>query len=100
MKQREGHYKKRPAKQQPNHPARRHERNPNKSVFELLGPCGRLLAQAKTPDQARGVYLAAFPAIPRDLGSILVLCEVCEPEDPYVVIQHKRNRPKISRRYP
>lgn len=100
MKTSKGRGQKRPAKKQRNHPKRRHERNPNKSVFELLGPCGKLLAQAKTPDQARGVYLAAFPAIPRDLGSILVLSEVYEPEDPYVVIQHKRNRPKISRRYP
>ena len=100
MKQSKGHPNKRPAGESRNHPKRRLERNPEKSVFELLGPCGRLLAQAKTPDQARGVYLAAFPAIPRDLGSILVVCEVPEPEDPYVVIQHKRNRPKISRRYP
>lgn len=64
----------------------------SKSIYELVGPCGRLLAQGRTPDQARGVYLARFPAIPHDLDTILVMAEHDQPTGPYCVLhRHGRN---------
>ncbi|MEI6170047.1 MAG: hypothetical protein WCP56_03560 [Candidatus Saccharibacteria bacterium] len=73
---------------------------PRKCVFELQGPCGKFFAQARTPDQARGVYLAAFPVLPRNLECITVTAVTHEPIAPYHVITHKRNRPVVTRRFP
>lgn len=72
-----------------------------KLVFEVTGPCGPEFVQARTPDQARGVYLAAYPSLPRELGCIDVIGQIDEPTDPYLVIQHKRRkRPVVAVRFP
>ena len=73
---------------------------PSKRVFELVGPCGKLFAQARTPDQARGVYLAKFPHLPRNLESILVAGETHNPQNPYSVIQSKGKCPLVITRFP
>ena len=49
---------------------------------------------------ARGVYLAAFPVLPRNLECITVTAVTHEPIAPYHVITHKRNRPVVTRRFP
>ena len=72
-----------------------------KLVFEITGPCGRMLVQARTPDQARGVYLAACPSLPRELECVEIIGLVDEPTDPYLIIQHKRRkRPVVALRFP
>lgn len=72
-----------------------------KLVFEITGPCGRMFVQARTPDQARGVYLAACPSLPRELGCVEIIGLVDEPTDPYLIIQHKRRkRPAVALRFP
>jgi len=76
------------------------KKKPPKRIYELLGPCGKLFAQARTADQARGVYLAAFPILPRNLECIEVTGVTHEPIAPYHVIAHKRNRPVVTRRFP
>jgi len=73
---------------------------PAKRVFELSGPCGKLFAQARTPDQARGVYLAKFPHLPRNLESISITSETSKPKAPYSVIQSKGKYPKVIERFP
>ena len=74
---------------------------PPKLVFEITGPCGRMFVQARTHDQARGVYLAACPSLPRELGCVEIIRLVDEPIDPYLIIQHKRRkRPAVTKRFP
>lgn len=75
-------------------------KKPPKRVFELLGPCGKIFAQARTPDQAKGVYLAAFPELPRDLECVLVMSATLSPTCPYHIIQSKRKGPNVIRRFP
>ena len=79
---------------------KRKETKPPKRIYELHGPCGKLYAQARTPDQARGVYLANFPELPRDLECIAIAGESVLPTKPYCVIQGKRNRPTVIKRFP
>lgn len=67
----------------------------NKSIYELSGPCGRLLAQGRTPDQARGVYLARFKSLPRDLNIIQVIAELAIPDGPYCVL-HRYGRHAVA----
>jgi hypothetical protein len=77
-----------------------HPREEKKRVYELIGPCGRLLAQGRTPDQARGVYLARFPSLPRDLDIIQVVAKLSNPTEPYCVL-HRCGRLAVAVvRYP
>ena len=78
----------------------RKRKKPPKLVFELLGPCGKFFAQARTADQAKGVYLAAFPALPRDLECVYVKSIYLKPICPYHIIQSKRKGPCVALRYP
>lgn len=71
-----------------------------KHIYELIGPCGRLLAQGRNPDQAKGVYLARFQALPRDLELVRVVAELASPTGPYCVL-HRRGRMAVAAvRYP
>lgn len=71
-----------------------------KRIYELSGPCGRLFAQGRTPDQARGVYLARFPDLPRDLNIIVVINELVRPIGPYCVLHRRGRRAVALVRYP
>ncbi len=73
---------------------------PSRRIFLLQGPCGELYAQARSPDQARGVYLVVFPGLPRDLGNIIVMGEITEPCNPYAIIVKKRHRVSVLYRQP
>ena len=93
----------RPKPSQENRTSKRKAKNLHspKLIYEVAGPCGRMLVQARTPDQARGMYLAACPRLPRELGSIEIIRLVDKPTKPYLIIQHKRrNRPIVTLRFP
>lgn len=72
----------------------------SKRIYELFGPCGSLLAQGRTPDQARGVYLARFPALPHDLDIVQVVAELARPTGPYCVLHRHGGLAVAAVRYP
>lgn len=89
-----------PSNNQPSHATKPRTERKARHIYELLGPHGKIFAQGRTADQARGVYLIRFPYMPRDLDLVQVVRELVQPTDPYYMVRRRGRIATIAIRYP